>query len=109
MPAEDPETIYLNKYMKVEWRYKYCSHSYATNGGNHAIKKHLLTKHGKTEKSSRENIIVKSQRSIEHLELPENQSFKRRKLKPSWSQRRYLFDTRQMENSILWAVRRNIS
>src|SRR6266536_4066875 len=81
MPAEDPETIYLNKYMKVEWRCKYCSHSYATNGGNHAIKKHLLTKHGKTEKSSRENIIAKRQRSIKHaLELSENQSFKRRKL-----------------------------
>ena len=81
MPAEDPETIYLNKYMKVEWRCKYCSLSYATNGGNLAIKKHLLVKHGKTEKSSRENITAKRQQSIEHaLELSESQTFKRRKL-----------------------------
>ena len=81
MPAEDPETIYLNKYMKVEWRCKYCSHSYATNRGNYVIKKHLLTKHRKTKKSPRENITAKRQRSIEHaLELSENQSFKRRKL-----------------------------
>ncbi len=81
MPAKDPETIYLNKYMKVEWCYKYCSYSYVTNRSNHAIKKHLLTKHGKTKKSSRENITAKRQWSIEHaLELSENQSFKRCKL-----------------------------
>ena len=81
MPAEDPETIYLNKYMKTEWRCKYCSCSYATNGGNLAIKKHLLVKHGKTENSSRDNITAKRQQSIEDaLELSESQSFKRRKL-----------------------------
>lgn len=81
MPAEDPDTTYLNKRGMVEWRCKYCSRSYATNGGNHCIKKHLLEKHGKTEKSSRENITAKRQRSIEHaLELSEYQSFKRRKL-----------------------------
>jgi hypothetical protein len=81
MPAQDPDTTYLNKRGMVEWRCKYCSRSYATNGGNHCIKKHLLEKHGKTEKSSRENITAKRQRSIEHaLELSEYQSFKRRKL-----------------------------
>ena len=81
MPADDPETIYLNRYMKVEWRCKYCSLSYATNGGNLVIKKHLLVKHGKTEKSSRENITAQRQQSIEHaLELSESQTFKRRKL-----------------------------
>jgi hypothetical protein len=81
MPAEDPNTTYLNSRGKVEWRCKYCSLSYATNGGNLVIKKHLLVKHGKTEKSSRENITTKRQRSIEHaFELSNNQSFKRRKL-----------------------------
>ena len=81
MPAEDPETIYVNKYMKLEWRCKYCSLSYVTNGGNLVIKKHLLVKHGKTEKSSRENITAKRQQSIEHaLELSEHQPFKRRRL-----------------------------
>lgn len=45
------------------------------------IQRHLLEKHTKTEKSSRENISAKRQRSIEHsLELSQNQSFKRRKL-----------------------------
>jgi hypothetical protein len=73
MPAEDPETIYLNKYMKTEWRCKYCSCLYATNGGNLAIKKHLLVKHGKTENSSRDNITAKRQQSIEDaLELSES-------------------------------------
>jgi hypothetical protein len=81
MPADDPETIYLNRYMKVEWRCKYYSLSYATNRGNLVIKKHLLVKHRKTEKSSRENITAKRQQSIEHaLELSENQTFKCRKL-----------------------------
>ena len=62
MPAEDPETIYLNKYMKIEWRCKYCSLSYATNGGNLVIKKHLLVKHGKTEslRSPLERILQQS-------------------------------------------------
>ena len=45
------------------------------------LQKHLLVKHRKTEKSSRDNITAKRQQSIEHaLELSENQSFKRRKL-----------------------------
>jgi hypothetical protein len=45
------------------------------------IQKHLLEKHTKTEKSSRENISAKRQRSIEHaLKLSQDQSFKRRKL-----------------------------
>ena len=81
MPADDPETIYLNRYGKAEWRCRYCSTAYATNGGNHAIKKHLLSKHGKTEKSSREIIAAKRQRSIDYaFELSEKQAFKRRKL-----------------------------
>src|SRR4030081_3737887 len=49
MPAEDPETIYLNKYMKTDWRCKYCSCSYATKAGSFAIKKQLLLKRGKAE------------------------------------------------------------
>jgi hypothetical protein len=45
------------------------------------IQRHLLEKHKKTEKSSREDTSAKRQRSIEHaLELSQNQSFKRRKL-----------------------------
>lgn len=64
----------------------YCSKTYATNGGNSCIKRHLLEKHARTEKSSRENISAKRQRSIEHaFELSENQSFKRRKLNTSSS------------------------
>ena len=81
MPDEDLEAKYYNSSGKEEWRCKYCSKTYATNGGNSCIKRHLLEKHVKTEKSSRENISAKRQRSIEHsLELADNQSFKRRKL-----------------------------
>jgi hypothetical protein len=81
MPAEDPETIYLNKYIKVEWHCKYCPLSYATNRGNLVIKRHLLVEHGKTKKSSRENITAKRQQLIEHaLKVSKNQAFKCRKL-----------------------------
>jgi hypothetical protein len=81
MPAEDPETIYLNKYIKVELHCKYCPLSYATNRGNLVIKRHLLVEHGKTKKSSRENITAKRQQLIEHaLKVSKNQAFKCRKL-----------------------------
>jgi hypothetical protein len=86
MPDEDPETKYYNSSGKEEWRCKYCSKTYARNGGNSCIKRHLLEKHAKTEKSSRENISAKRQRSIEQaLELAETQSFKRRKLNTTCS------------------------
>ena len=50
------------------------------------IQRHLLEKHTKTEKSSREDTSAKRQRSIEHaLDLSQNQSFKRRKLNTSHS------------------------
>jgi hypothetical protein len=48
------------------------------------IQRHLLEKHKKTEKSSREDTSAKRQRSIEQaLKLSQNQSFKRRKLNTS--------------------------
>jgi hypothetical protein len=72
MPDEDPEAKYYNSSGKEEWRCKYCSKTYAKNGGNTCIKRHLIEKHAKTKKSSRENISAKRQRSIEHaLELAE--------------------------------------
>ena len=81
IPDEDPEAKYYNNSGKEEWRCKYCSKTYAKNGGNTCIKRHLFEKHAKTEKSSRENVSAKRQRSIEHaLQLAETQSFKRRKL-----------------------------
>lgn len=80
MPDPDPEYRYFYK-GKEEWRCKYCSKAYSTNGGTRVIQRHLFEKHTKSEKSSRENISAKRQQSIEHaLELSQDQSFKRRKL-----------------------------
>jgi hypothetical protein len=80
MPDPDPEYRYFHK-GKEEWRCKYCSKAYSTNGGTRVIQRHLFEKHTKSEKSSRENISAKRQQSIEHaLELSQDQSFKRRKL-----------------------------
>lgn len=86
MPDESAEAKYYNSSGKEEWRCKYCSKTYATNGGNSCIKRHLLEKHAKTETSSRETISAKRQRSIEHaLKLAEDQSFKRRRLNTTGS------------------------
>ena len=81
MPAPDTEYRYFSTTGKEEWRCKYCPKAYSINGGTRVIQRHLLEKHKKTEKSSREDTSAKRQRSIEHaLELSQNQSFKRRKL-----------------------------
>jgi hypothetical protein len=84
MPAPDTEYRYFGTTGKEEWRCKYCPKAYSINGGTRVIQRHLLEKHKKTEKSSREDTSAKRQRSIEQaLELSQNQSFKRRKLNTS--------------------------
>jgi hypothetical protein len=85
MPDPNTEYRYFSTTGKEEWRCKYCPKAYNINGGTRVIQRHLLEKHTKTEKSSREETSAKRQRSIEHaLELAQNQSFKRRKLNTSY-------------------------
>ena len=73
MPDPNTEYRYFGTNGKEEWRCKYCSKGYSINGGTRVIQRHLLEKHTKTEKSSREDTSTKRQRSIKHaLKLSQN-------------------------------------
>jgi hypothetical protein len=65
MPDPDIKRRYTNRAGKEEWRCKYCSKSYCTNGGTRIIQNHLQSSHHLEESSSREILLKKRQVSIE--------------------------------------------
>jgi hypothetical protein len=66
MPDLDPETLYYHPTTtKLEWRCKYCPKKYAINGGTRLMKQHLITAHEISEGSSRQERLIKRQRTIE--------------------------------------------
>jgi hypothetical protein len=65
MPDSNIETKYFSSTNRPEWRCRYCSKKYATNGGTRQIKAHLTEIHGISELSLRQERANKRQISIE--------------------------------------------
>jgi hypothetical protein len=66
MPSEDRDfKYYSSKTKKPEWRCKYCSKTYALNGGTAIIKTHLLDKHQIQNTTPRATTAQKRQLSME--------------------------------------------
>ena len=66
MPDLDAETLYYHPTTgKLEWRCKYCPKRYTLNGGTRVIKLHLISAHKILESSTRQERLLKRQRTIE--------------------------------------------
>jgi len=65
MPDPDIKRRYTNSVGKEEWRCKYYSKAYSTNGGTRIIQSHLQTAHHLKESSPREILLKKRQILIE--------------------------------------------
>jgi hypothetical protein len=80
MPDSDTESLYYHPTTgKLEWRCKYCPKRYTLNGGTRIMKLHLISAHEISERSPRQQRIIKRQRTIEEaITCGENNSRKRR-------------------------------
>lgn len=66
MPDLDTETLYYHPATgKLEWRCKYCPKRYTLNGGTFIMKQHLKSAHKISERSARQERLLKRQRTIE--------------------------------------------
>jgi hypothetical protein len=66
MPDLDTEALYYHPTTrKLEWRCKYCPKRYTINGGTRLIKQHLVVAHDISERSPRQERLIKRQRTIE--------------------------------------------
>jgi hypothetical protein len=81
MPAEDIETRYTSNNGKDLWKCKYCTKTYATNGGTSVIKKHLSEKHHIGDLSQRQTQAIKRQMTLQEAHNT-NATTKRRRLSP---------------------------
>ena len=65
MPDLDAETLYYHPTTgKLEWRCKYCPKRYALNGGTSIMKQHLQSAYRILASSSRQERLIKRQRTI---------------------------------------------
>jgi hypothetical protein len=66
MPDLDTEALYYHPLIrKLEWRCKYCPKRYTVNGSICLIKQHLVVAHDISERSPRQERLIKRQRTIE--------------------------------------------
>jgi hypothetical protein len=81
MLDENPKSLYYHPITrKLEWRCKYYSKKYAINSGTRLIRLHLILVHNISEKSPRQERIIKRQRTIEEAIISRENNPRKRRL-----------------------------